>query len=53
MQNNISHSRTSIVEPENEKWKPFEKRYNEIKYNNLNPSEQCAQVGDMITIEYM
>ena len=31
----------------------LKKRYNEIKYNNLKPAEQCAQIGDMITIEYI
>ena len=53
VQNDISQSKISIIEPENEMWKPFEKRYNEIKYNNLKSAEQCAQIGNLITIEYI
>lgn len=44
----------SNTEHENEKqWESFNKKYNETKYNNLKQSDQCAQIGDKITIQFI
>ena len=44
----------SNTEQENEKqWESFNKKYNETKYNNLKQSDQCAQIGDKITIQFI
>lgn len=35
------------------KWDSFNKKYNETKYNNLLPKENCVEVGDVVTIRYI
>lgn len=44
----------SNTEHENEKqWESFNKKYNQTKYNNLKQNDQCAQIGDKITIQFI
>ena len=44
----------SNTEHENEKqWESFNKKYNKTKYSNLKQNDQCAQIGDKITIHFI
>lgn len=42
-----------IVKTENPRWETFNKKYNEIKYNNLRPKANGAQVGDRVKFRFV